>query len=945
MIAVVKIRHLLIAVFFIVFAALLGAQSADQLYDSGRGAFSDGLWPAASSQFARLLREYPEYSRADSAAYMGAVAHYNSGDYRRCIDIFRSFSRRYPDSTWNRRTAYWEGLAFLALEDWTEALSAFQRQSLITDEPEYSERSLFYIGVCRENVGEWEEAEAVYESILDSGRDRDLVSRAIFRSGQIKLSDGRYPDALELFRQLAWDYPALPVSVDIDYWIAESHRRMGQNAKALESYRGFLATVYDSPYRTYALLEAARLAAQEQLDDEALAYLELRDEEGYHYADESDAAVIRIRAASYLRTGQIAKARAAYAVILNNSEDPVERQVAEFDLAQTWIGTDDVLSALPYLLRASLGPDARIAADALFSAGNILLHSGEASGADHLEAFAQRFAADERREKALRLAARFRRDEGDYQQAIADLSILISDYPRSADAPAYLFSRAEVFLDSGDSTSALRDYGFIIKAYEKSELSTEAHSRIGFIYAERDEHIRAAAHFLEAAQIPTDGVDAVEAKRKAVYSAGVAYFNGGDRDEAIAQFSLLVRSDVSGPWGVDAAYYLGEAYYENGDNDRAREAYRMAARYGDSAMVYKALYGIAWTWFRDSQWSKAADAFLKAAEASIDREHRAKSQYRAGLSRASAGEWNIALRLYDQALAAKVGDWREEALYHRAWALLNSNRVDEAWQTADTLALEFPESRLPADLPFRMGENAMAAGSYREALVWYDLCISRFPDSETAIRAGLRAALAARGSGNPDEASERYIQWIVARPTHPSAYAAARSLGESLKESANPQKAYSAWTRMRAAAPHAHELLAPPALAWARTADIPSESLETLKAIAEEKTLPPADRAEALLLIAHRYRMDERYARSRELYEVLVRDIPGRIGAEAQEGLARSYAQEGKIDRAAEAYLALSYLFPDQSDLVNHSLREAENLYRQAGRDAEADKIRARLKP
>ena len=941
----VKIRHRHIAViFFIVFTALLGAQSADQLYASGRGAFSDGLWPAASSQFARLLREYPEYPRADSAAYMGAVAYYNAKDYRRCIDVFQSFSRRYPDSAWNRRAAYWEGLAFFALEDWSEAIPAFQRQSLITDEPEYSERSLFYLGVCKENVGDWEDAEAVYKSILDSGRDRDLISRAIFRSGQIKLSDGRYPEALKLFTQLAWDYSALPVSVDIDYWIAESHRRMGHNAKALEGFRSFLASVYDSPYRTYALLEAARLAAHEQLDDEALAYLDLRDEEENYHADESDAAVIRIRAASYLRAGQIAKARDAYATILNNSEDPVEKQVAEFDLAQTWIGTDEVLSALPHLRRASFGPDARIAADALFLAGNILLHSGEASGADHLEAFARRFATDKRREKALRLAARFRRDEGDYQQAIAGLSILISDYPQSADAPSYLFSRAEIFLDSGDSTSALRDYGFIAKTYEKSRLLPEAHSRIGFIYAERDEHIRAATHFIKAAQI-ADGMDMDEAERRAIYSAGVAFFNGGNKDEAIAQFSQLVTSDITGPWGVDAAYYLGEAYYEKNDNDRAREAYEMAVRYGDSAMVFKALYGIAWTWFRDSQWSKAADVFLKAAEASENREHKAKSRYRAGLSRSSAGEWNIALKLYDQALAAKVGDWREEALYHRAWALLNSNRIDEAWRTADTLAIEFPGSKLPADLPFRMGENAMTAGSYREASVWYDLCISKFPNSEIAIRAGLRAALAARESGNPDEASERYIQWIIVHPTHPSAQAAARSLGESLKESANPQKAYSAWKRMRAAAPNAHELLAPLAVAWARVANIPSESLKTLETIAEAKTLPPADRAEALLLIAHRYRMDERYARSRELYEVLVRDIPGQIGAEAQEGLARSYAQEGKINQAAEAYLALPYLFPDQTDLGNRSLREAEKLYRQAGRNSEADKIRARLKP
>jgi hypothetical protein len=89
--------------------------------------------------------------------------------------------------------------------------------------------------------------------------------------------------------------------------------------------------------------------------------------------------------------------------------------------------------------------------------------------------------------------------------------------------------------------------------------------------------------------------------------------------------------------------------------------------------------------------------------------------------------------------------------------------------------------------------------------------------------------------------------------------------------------------------------------------------------------------------------MDGKPERSRQIYEVLVRDIPGRIGAEAQEGIAGSFADQGKIDEAAEAYLAVPYLFPEQTDLAARSLREAEKLYREAGRDDEADKIRSRI--
>ena len=428
-----------------------------------------------------------------------------------------------------------------------------------------------------------------------------------------------------------------------------------------------------------------------------------------------------------------------------------------------------------------------------------------------------------------------------------------------------------------------------------------------------------------------------------MYSAGVAYLNGGRGTDAVILFDSIVRSDPSGPWSVEAAYHMGEALYDDEDYQGARRAYETAARYGDAEWAFEALYGIGWTWFRDTNWSKAAEAFQKAAEAAVTRDQKARSQYRVGLSLASAGEWEDALVSYGEALTVRVGSWREEALYQRAWALLNLERIEEAVEAADILAREFPESTLPADLPFRMGEIAMAAGEFSEAIIWYDRCRADYPDSNIAVRAELRAALAARESGDAGDSAERYGKWIISRPQDSGAAAAARSWAETLKDAGDPDLAAEAMAQIMEAAPDNPGLSSPVILAWARVLGIPSESRELLENIAEDESLPPADRAEALLLTAHRYRLDGRQGRSRQLYEVLIRDIPGRIGAEAQEGMARSFADEGKLDEAAEAYLAVPYLYPEQIDMANRALREAEKLYREAGRDDEADKIRARL--
>lgn len=937
----VRTKLSFVLVFLFISISVFG-QSADQLYAGGRQAFTDGLWPTASSQFSRLLREYPEDPRADSAAYMTAVSYFNAGEFSRSIDVLVSFPRQYPDSAWNRRVAYWEGLARYEQEDWAPAASAFQRQSSLVEEPAYRERSLLYLGACRENLGDWERAEKAYIDILSDGRDYDLVSRAIFRLGQIRLSDDRPGEALEAFNLLAYDYPASSVAADCEYWIGESRRRMGQDDEALDSYRNFLATVYESPYRAYALLEAARLASKIQYDDEALAYLDLREEESGSLRDEQARAVLRIRAASYMRTGQMSRARSTYAAILEDPEDRTEGQAAAFNLAQTWLGTDRVISAVPYLEMASGGPDNRISADSLYLAGTILLHSGNSRGAEVLGTFARRYPDDDRREESLKLAVRTWRDDGESSRAIEGLDILVRDFPRSPDVASYLFLRGEIALESGDSSSALRNYGLITESHQNSEYLIDAHSRIAFIYVERDEHVRAAGHYLEAAEL-AGGVEGGDAGRQSIYSAAVAYLNGGRRNDAIRLFDSLVKSDPAGLWGVESAYHMGEALYDDENYTAARSAYEKAARYGDAGWKFEALYGIGWTWFRDSNWSEAVFAFESAADAAVTREQRARSMYRAGLSYASSGQWEDSLISYDEALSHKSGNWREEALYQKAWAQYNLERNDEAFETALLLSGEFPQSNLPADLPFRMGENAMAAGDYSAALNWYDRCRSDYPDSDIADRAELRAALAARESGDPVGSAERYGLWVLNQPEDPGAPAAARSWAEALKETGDPDMASDAKTKLLAAATDNPALNAPVVLAWARVTGIPEESKILLEEIVENESLSPADRAEALLLRAHRYRMDGKPGRSRQLYEVLIRDIPGRIGAEAQEGLARSYADEGKLDESAEAYLAVPYLYPDQTDLAARSMREAEKLYREAGRDDEADKIRARI--
>lgn len=905
--------------FFTLFilSAALQAQSADQLYLSGREAFTDERWEVASSLFSRLLREYPEDYRSDSSAYMSALAHYNAGEHQRALSILQSFALHYPKSAWNQRIAYWEGMVYFDLGKWNAASEAFGRQLNISSQDAYRVNSLFHIAACKENLAQFDQAVEIYSRIINETEDYETHARAVFRTGQIRLQQDRAEEALAEFYRLASDYAQSELSFEIEFWIAESYRIMGRPNDAFSAYQNYLLKVFESSLRPRALLAAARLASMMGKSDEALAYLDLREQELDTEPDKDEPTVRRIRAMSYLRMGDLDKARVLLSDLLNTPLNAQDEQLIAFNLAQSWIGTSSSVKSIPLLLKASRGPDEKMSADALYFAGTIALLHKDVSGAGYLDRFARDHLADERREESLKIALKAWQEFGERQKAIDDLSLLISDFPDSAERGAYHYLRGELQLESGNSTEALSDFAAILRLSGNAVLAAEARSRMGFIYADRGEHIRAAEYY----------VDAVEhgAGRDALYSAGVSFFNGRDMPQAAETFSKLVSGDPSLPWVAESAYHLGEIRYQQGDYAASRLAYQIASESGKDPWVFKALYGTAWSWYRESQWSEAEQAFRDAAGAAIDPQDKARSIYRIGLSQASAERWDEALQTYDTALAAGGGSWREEALYQKAWALYRLNKPEDAFLMGSRLLDEFPRSRLAADIPFRMAEDFFDSTKFKDAVFWYDRTVDAFPESEQAGRAILRAALAAGESGNYRDAAQRYSSWLETHPDNTAAATAMRALAQVLLKSGNPQLTDETFKRIEKIRSSV-AFRAPLILAWARINGLPEASIPLLEEIAEDPNIPAADKLEALLLRARLYRRNGKPLRARQIFEILVRDVPGLLGAQAQLGLARTFADEGKIDRALQAYDELAYLYPEQEELISQALREAENL-------------------
>ena len=940
------LRYILCIGLFFLCLSGLEAQSANQIFRAARSAFSDELWPTAARHFLHFIKSWPDDIRADSAAYMAAISFYNTADYRNSIKLLAFFSRDYPDSVWNQRTNYWLGLAYFESEDWESAALAFRQQARLEDEKTYRERTLFYLGATYERLGHWSEAAQAYSDLIVMGRSFKLVSDSLLRLGKMQMAMGKYEEALDSFRNLAYNYSESPISTEANYWIGQTLVMMRHREEALQSYQDFLETVYNSPNRSHALLEAARLSLYLDKHSEALAYLDMRDREAVsdNSSPPQDASVklamLKIRASSWLNLGKIIEARRAYMAILKEQLPPRERQRTEFNLAQTWVGTDKMALAVPYLEKASSGPDALIRADALYLAASIEFHQKSDRAESHWKRFVDEFPGENRREEVLRFLVAYWRSRADRQKAIQFLGLLLGDYPDSRNRPDYLFLRGEEYLAAGDSTSALRDYGGVLEDFPDSiQNAADSASRIGFVYAGRGEHVRAASYYVQAADL-LGGVSGGKEGRQALYSAAVAFSNGGETEQALKYFSLIIDDNPSAVWGVESAYYRAEMFLDLGMLEEARQSYQIAIQYGDKEWQFDATYGMGWTWYREKEQDRAAQYFNKAMQLASNPQKASLAAYRMALSLAAAGELEESLVILDKVLEMDVAERREKTLYQKSWVLLNLGRDDDFDVALTALRREFPESDLPADIYYRMGNRLLDEGDYLESIRWFDLCGRYFENSDLAIQAELRAARAAALSGNLPDSSRRYRNWVQRHPGHSGLMSVVRSWSGVLRHmdaEAPIQAALNLLTGLPLVNNEA--VTAPVKLVWLARNGVEKISAGILEDMVNNPSLSSIDRDEALLLRTGLYLEDGQYERARQVYETLVRKDDGRIGALAQEGLARSFLGLGQMDKAADAYLALMYLYSDQEDVVRRAKVEAVRLLKLTGREDEVRKL------
>jgi soluble lytic murein transglycosylase len=214
------------------------------------------------------------------------------------------------------------------------------------------------------------------------------------------------------------------------------------------------------------------------------------------------------------------------------------------------------------LLAAGLLEQARLEAEALVAEGpapdvreralRVVMNAARRLGRDEAALAAANdglaAAPAERRPAWLLELARLRQRR-DREAALATIDRLVRDHPKSSDAPDALLLKAEMLEAANRSAEAEKTYVKLAADYPDEDEAATALWRLGWLAWFRGNHVETTSRWGRL-QVSRGGPGLREA---ATYWLGRAWERRGDRDQAMRQFSHLVKDAPRSYYGLLAA--------------------------------------------------------------------------------------------------------------------------------------------------------------------------------------------------------------------------------------------------------------------------------------------------------------------------------------------------------------------------------------------------------
>ncbi|MGM0461046.1 MAG: tetratricopeptide repeat protein [Fibrobacterota bacterium] len=262
---------------------------SDRYSDFRRGDGADNTNLFAEVVFAEAMREYREenYRKAKRrfdyvenrldkndfahrAVYYKGLLLYDQDEHSETIEHMKDFIENYPASDMRFLARFTIASSFMKQEEYVRAADNFTEVSRADEaDDDLVFRSLMNGAMAWQRASSWENAGELYSRILEEYPEHiDFVDFAT-TTGFAWFQAGRVSRALEYFEKAQSAAEDRNIA-EIDYWIAQSHKELGNTARALELYLKIPYQYgYEGKWGVTAEFQSARIYHQREQYDRA----------------------------------------------------------------------------------------------------------------------------------------------------------------------------------------------------------------------------------------------------------------------------------------------------------------------------------------------------------------------------------------------------------------------------------------------------------------------------------------------------------------------------------------------------------------------------------------------------------------------------------------------------------------------------------------------------
>ncbi|MBX3388609.1 MAG: tetratricopeptide repeat protein [Phycisphaeraceae bacterium] len=750
-------------------ARLLRAQCA-----AGTGDYS-----GASAGLKKLMREAPQFEKADRAVLLYGESQYRLGRAQQARAALQDFSKKWPASGSLDRAELICALAEISLSDNQSASALLEGILKRSPDGACAGNAALALGQCRQSAGDSAGAREMYQRAAKAGGA--IAFDANLEIARLARASGDTASAEAALRELDGMRSTPDQRALVDF---ERGRLLLQAGKADEAGAVFerIATSGPEAVRANAELWRAKCELQGGKSAEALARLsQLAKTAGENELPE----VLFDRAVALAQTGDDAGAASAWEDWRGRFASHALAAQADSSLAACLyrLGKYERSAAVCAAILERGGNDARMSEIVLLLGEDQFLMESYADAERTFAMFSQRFPDDAAKVRAETRRGICLEKLGRSDDAERVLERAVAGSAPSADSKL----RAGAFAALGDLSVRRQDWGgaekWFARAIEASgvDAGADLNLRAGVAMARQGKN-DAALTLLEKAWKSAAGT-ALENHAAYEYAGVLARL--GRADEATARLTAIVESEKGTTELSAAALRQLAAIASNGGD--AKTAAEALAKIGGSDRG--ALLEQAGAWLAASEYAKAEEASRLYLEQGVKGKGATLAHARHAIAMNRLGRHEEAVKEFGS-IAAKAGSLDAETQsafrYETALALRALGRDEEAASAYRALLDGQPTAMIEAYAALDLGQIALGAKKLDEAAALLERsrgAAEKLPPSEAA-RIGEREtylrALCAQESGKPADAVKALEDFEKKYPTSDVLSAALLTLGDVL---------------------------------------------------------------------------------------------------------------------------------------------------------------------